>query len=448
MSGKLAIQCPQNKLFDAAVQVIKTIRERGFDIYIVGGAVRDLVLNRLPDDIDMVTTAHPEDIKNIFPDAEMVGACFGVVLVKYNGSVFELATCREERLYSDGRRPDEVRFTTDFRQDVLRRDFTVNAMLYDPLSGEVIDYVGGLPDLRNRVIRAIGNAAGRFSEDYLRMLRAVRFAARLDFQIHPEAWQAICNMANKTALIAAERVRCELESMLTGSDPARAMELLKASRILKLWLPEVDALAGVAQHPVYHPEGDVWQHTMLMLKNAAKPCSVEFAWSILLHDIGKKPTFELDKDNIPHFYGHEACGAEMIGAIAQRLRFSRELTDTVEHAVRWHMRFASVMEMREAKLKRLMAEKYFAMELELHKLDCQCSNGLTATCEFLRQKLKKMENCKLPPPLLNGRDLIKMGLVPGREFKEILNAVMDAQLEKRLNSKNGAVEWVKKNFLR
>lgn len=428
--------------------MIKTIRERGFDIYIVGGAVRDLVLNRLPGDIDMVTTAHPDDIKNIFPDAEMVGACFGVVLVKHNGLVFELATCREERLYSDGRRPDEVRFTTDFRQDVLRRDFTVNAMLYDPVRGAVVDYVGGLPDLRDRVIRAIGNAAERFSEDYLRMLRAIRFAAKLEFQIHPEAWQAICDMADKTGLIAAERVRGELESMLVGSDPARAMELLKASRILRLWLPEVDALAGVEQHPVYHPEGDVWQHTMLMLKNAAKPCSAEFAWSILLHDIGKKPTFELGEDNIPHFYGHEACGAEMIGSIAQRLRFSRELADTVEHAVRWHMRFASVMEMREAKLKRLMAEKYFAMELELHKLDCQCSNGLTATYEFLLQKLKKMENCKLPPPLLNGDDLIKLGFVPGREFKAILDAVMDAQLEKRLKSKAEAVEWVKKEFLR
>ena len=446
MSGKLEIKCPQNDLFCAATEVVEVIRNAGFEIYFVGGAPRDLVLGRMPDDIDMVTTATPGEIKSIFPDAEMVGACFGVVPVKFKGLTFELATCREERLYSDGRRPEEVKFTGDFRRDLERRDFTVNAMLYDPVKGVLFDYVGGLLDLHDRVIRVVGNPAERFSEDYLRMLRAIRFASKLGFQIHNEAWQAICSMADKTALIAAERVRGELDCMLCGSDPAEAFRLLKASGILKLWLPEVDALAGVEQHPLYHPEGDVWQHTLLMLEKAEKPCSVEFAWSILLHDIGKKATFARDEANIPHFYGHEAYGAGMIAVIAERLRFSHELADIVEHAVRWHMRFASVMEMREAKLKRLMAEKYFAMELELHRLDCQCSNGLSATYEFLQKEMQKCCSRNLPEMLINGNDLIKLGFKPGREFKKILDTVMDEQLEQRLKSKADALEFVKKNF--
>lgn len=446
MAEKIRINCPENELFSAARRVVEKVRNAGFEMFFVGGAVRDLVLGNIPADIDMVTTALPQEICSIFPESEMVGACFGVVLVKFSGFVFEVATCREERLYSDGRRPDEVKFTKDVRLDLARRDFTVNAMLYDPVTGEVVDYVGGLQDIKKRLLRVVGVPQERFSEDYLRMLRAIRFAAKLQFEIDPPAWQAICSMKSLCAQIAAERVRCELESMLTNLDVARALRLLKASGILGIWLPEVDVLAGVKQHPKYHPEGDVWAHTLLMFERAGRLSDVSLAWSILLHDIGKKPAFSLGCDNIPHFYGHEAMGADMVPAIAQRLRFSREMADVVEHAVRYHMRFASVMEMREAKLKRLMAEKYFVMELELHRLDCLCSNGLTAGYEFLRERMKNSVQLALPELFLNGSDLIKLGYKPGRLFKEILDKLMDAQLDNRISCREEALKFVKENF--
>ncbi|MBO5924538.1 MAG: CCA tRNA nucleotidyltransferase, partial [Lentisphaeria bacterium] len=353
MAEKIKVNCPENELFAAAVRIVEKVRNAGFEIFFVGGAVRDLVLGNTPADIDMVTTALPQEICQLFPGAEMVGACFGVVLIKQDGFVFETATCREERLYSDGRRPDEVKFTKDVKLDLARRDFTVNAMLYDPVAEEVIDYVGGLQDIKKRLLRVVGVPEERFSEDYLRMLRAIRFAAKLRFDIDDSAWKAICSMAGLCGQIAAERVRDELENMLCNIDAARALQLLKASGILRIWLPEVDALAGVEQHPKYHPEGDVWVHTLLMFEKAAVVKDRILAWSILLHDIGKKPAFSVGSDNIPHFYGHEAMGADMVPAIAQRLRFSGEYALAVEHAVRYHLRFASVMDMREAKLKRL-----------------------------------------------------------------------------------------------
>lgn len=447
MTEKIKVNAPDNGLFAAACKVVEIVRNAGYEIYFVGGAVRDMVMNNTPSDIDMVTAALPQDIAALFPGAEMVGACFGVVLVKFEGFVFEVATCREERLYSDGRRPDEVKFTRDVTVDLLRRDFTINAMLYDPAAGEVIDHVGGLEDIKNRLIRVVGVPEERFNEDYLRMLRAIRFASRLGFEIEPSAWSAICLMAKKCAQIAAERVRDELENMFCNANAARALKLLKASGILNIWLPEVDALAGVEQHPKYHPEGDVWVHTLLMFERAGRLQDSILAWSILLHDIGKKPAFSLDRDNIPHFYGHEAMGADMIPAIAQRLRFSREAAEAVEHAVRYHMRFASVMEMREAKLKRLMAEKYFAMELELHRLDCLCSNGLTAGYDFLCDRMKKSKVLALPELFLNGNDLIKLGYKPGKLFKDILEQLMDAQLDKQVNSRDEALKFVKENFL-
>ncbi len=446
MAEIVKIKAPENDLFYAACKVAEKVRNAGFEIYFVGGVVRDMVMNNNPSDIDMVTTALPQDISRLFPGAEMVGACFGVVLVKFEGFVFEVATCREERLYSDGRRPDEVKFTKDVTVDLQRRDFTINAMLYDPATGEVIDHVGGLQDIKAHRVRVVGMPEERFNEDYLRMLRAIRFASRLDFEIEPSAWNAICSMAEKCALIAAERVRDELENMFCNVNAARALKLLKASGILNIWLPEVDALAGVEQHPKYHPEGDVWVHTLLMFEKAGRLQNNILAWSILLHDIGKKPAFSLDCDNIPHFYGHEAIGADMIPAIAQRLRFSREAAEAVEHAVRYHMRFASVMEMREAKLKRLMAEKYFVMELELHRLDCLCSNGLTAGYDFLLDRMKKTAVLALPELFLNGNDLIKLGYKPGRLFKEILEELMDAQLDKRVNDREEALKFVKENF--
>ena len=446
MAERVKIFRPAGKLFDAAWQVVKRLRQAGFDAYWVGGAVRDMVLQKQPGDVDIVTVARPEQVKALWPDAEMVGACFGVVLVKQDGFIFETATCREERSYEDGRRPEEIKFTIDFVQDLQRRDFTVNAMLYDPDEEVLLDHTGGLQDIKSRLIRVVGKAEERFGEDYLRMLRAVRFAARLGFELENKTRKALEDMAHLTGKLAPERVRGELEQMLCSAAPARALELLKDCGILTVWLPEVAELAGVEQHPVYHPEGDVWVHTLLMFNNLKAVPDAALAWSILLHDIGKKPTFFRDEENIPHFYGHEAAGADMVMAIAERLRFSRELSECVEHAVRYHMRFASVKAMRPAKLRRLLAEKNFAMELELHRLDCMSSNGLMETYEFLAEELRKQPQKSLPGALVNGRDLIALGFKPGAQFKGILDAVMDAQLEKCFSNKAEALDFVKKQF--
>ena len=443
---KIKISYPDNAVFDAVRKVLKILRSAGFPAYVVGGAVRDLVLGRVPDDVDMVTTARPDEVKKLFPEAEMVGACFGVVLVKVHGEVFEVATCREERLYQDGRRPDEVIFTDDFQLDVQRRDFTVNAMLYDPESGEVLDFTGGLQDAAMKILRVVGEPSERFAEDYLRMLRAIRFAARLDFEIDHAAWQAIADMAHLTDKLAVERVRAELEMMLCGSNPGRALRMLKSSGILKVVLPEVDALEGVAQPAQYHPEGDVWQHTLLMFENLRGKPSAALAWSILLHDVGKKPAFSRDENNVPHFYCHEAVGADMVLEIAERLRFSAEMRDCVEHAVRNHMRFAFVREMRTAKLRRLLAEKNFDLELELHYLDCFCSNKLMGSYEFLKSLQSRVEFQALPDPLIGGDDLITLGYTPGPEFKTILKSVMDAQLESKIVSKADALQLVLEKY--
>ncbi len=442
----LYIDPPQGELFDAARMVVQMICRAGFKAYWVGGAVRDLVLQRVPDDVDMVTTARPEELQKIFPEAELVGACFGVLLVKYNKFVFEVATCREERAYQDGRHPEDIRFTDDVELDLKRRDFTVNSMLYDPSDSAVIDYNGGLRDIKARLLRVVGVPQERFGEDYLRMFRAVRFAAKLDFEIEKSAWQAICEMAPLTEKLAAERVREEIENMLCSKQPRRALELLKDSGLLKVWLWEVDVLAGVEQHPKYHPEGDVWEHTLLMFDKLNDVPEPLLAWSMLLHDIGKKPTFARGEDGIPHFYGHEAVGADMIPAIAERMRFSRDMASGVEHAVRYHMRFASVMEMRPAKLKRLMAEDNFAVELELHRVDCLASNGLVQGYEFLSSKMHSDKPRTLPEPLINGLDLIRMGYHPGVQFKVILEKVMDCQLEDQFRNKTEAEMWIKSQF--
>ncbi|MBE6380082.1 MAG: CCA tRNA nucleotidyltransferase [Lentisphaerae bacterium] len=446
MSRVFHIACPEGDLFAAAGEVTGRLRRAGFMTYWVGGAARDLYMQRTPADVDMVTVARPDEVKRIFPDAEMVGACFGVVLVKHRNQVFEIATCREERAYGDGRRPDEVKFTDDFVLDLQRRDFTCNAMLYDPAGEQLIDYLNGVNDIDNSILRVVGCPRERFQEDHLRLFRAVRFASKLGFELEEECQAALREMAGATAVLAAERVRQELENMLTGADPVRALELLKNSGLLKVWLPEVDALAGVEQYKKYHPEGDVWQHTLLMFQNARKPLDAALAWSILLHDIGKKPTFSCGEDNIPHFYCHEQVGADMVKDIAGRLRFSGAMADTVEHAVRNHMRFASVCNMRTAKLRRLLAEADFVMELELHRLDCLSSNQLMGTWEFLQARLQSFNSTALPEPLITGRDLIALGLTPGAEFKTILNAVMDAQLEGVLQDKASAIEWVIEKF--
>ena len=446
MLEKIKLEFPDEAMFYAARKAAGIMRDHGGKAFWVGGAVRDILLGRIPDDVDIVTTLLPQEVLQAFPDSQLIGACFGVVLIKMDGFVFEVATSREERLYLDGRRPEEVKFTQDLELDVKRRDFTVNAMLYDPFEKVVIDYNGGLRDAEKRLLRVVGDPQERFAEDHLRMFRAVRFAAKLGFNLDEEAFLTIKKMAHLTGNLATERVRQELEMMLTGKDPVRALQLLKSSGLLAVWLPEVDALEGVHQYEKYHPEGDVWQHTLLMFRNLEEPPEVNLAWSILLHDIGKKVTFSCGSDCIPHFYCHESIGGDMVQVIADRLCFSNEQRECITHAVVNHMRFAHVREMRQAKLKRLLAEKNFLLELELHRLDCKSSNGLMDTYSFLKDLLENMPSSKLPEPLINGHDLIKLGFEPGSNFKNMLNSVMDAQLEGVVSTKSEALDWIMKTF--
>ncbi len=447
MPVKIKMACPEGPLFDAAKSVVKKLRDAGFQTYWVGGAPRDIRRGDEPEDIDMVTVATPEAVKKIFPESDLVGACFGVSLVKEGGFVFEVATCREERGYTDGRRPDSVRYTKNFEMDIQRRDFTINAMLYEPNSGELIDYVAALVDLDDHNVRAVGNPLERFNEDYLRMLRAVRFAARLDFNLAPSTFNAIGKLAAKVNLLAPERVREELELMLTGEAPASALRLLKSTGLLAVLLPEIDALAGVAQPKKFHPEGDVWEHTLLMFDYLEERPTVELAWSILLHDAGKPVTRTVDDNKVPHFYNHEVAGAEIAASVAERLRFSNDAREHVVHAVRNHMRFATVREMREAKLKRLMAEPEFELELELHRLDCQASHGMMECYDFLTAKRQgESRPLELPPPLITGDDLIAAGYRPGPEFREMLDALMDEQLDGVLTDRDEALEFLKTHY--
>ncbi len=447
MPVKVKMECPEGPLYDAAKSVVKTLREAGYQTYWVGGAPRDIRRGDEPDDIDLVSVATPEAIQAVYPDADLVGACFGVSLVKAGGFVFEVATCREERGYSDGRRPDAVRYTKNFELDIMRRDFTVNAMLYEPNSGELIDYVGALVDMDDRNIRTVGNPLDRFNEDYLRMLRAIRFAAKLDFNLAPSTFNAIGKLAPKIKLLAPERVRQELELMLTGESPATALRLLKSTGLLAVVLPEVEALAGVAQPKKFHPEGDAWTHTLLMFDFLEEQPDAELAWSILLHDVGKPVTRTVDDNKVPHFYNHEVEGARIAATVAERLRFSNAMRDRVVHAVRNHMRMAAVCNMREATVKRLLSEPELPLELELHRVDCLASHGMMSCYEFLRDRLAGMKDAiVLPEPLLTGDDLIAAGYQPGPEFREILDRIMDEQLDGVLTDKAGALQYLRENF--
>ena len=439
--------CPESPVTAGARRIVDVLRRQGFAAMWVGGAVRDGLLGRPPHDIDLVTSARPAEILQLFPDARQVGVSFGVLLVAQDGIVYEVASGREERAYLDGRHPSEVKYTADLARDVRRRDFTVNALLYDPLTGTVIDYVGGLDDLDRGVVRTVGPARQRFREDYLRLLRLVRFAARLGFAIDPAARAAAAELAELAGRLAAERVRQELEAILTGPRPDWALGCLEEIGVLRAVLPEVAALRGIPQNPLFHPEGDVWAHTLLMLHHLVRPAPA-LAWSVLLHDVGKAPSLHFDEAGEPHFYGHESLGAAMVPEIAARLRFSRALTEQVAAAVRTHMRYAAVREMRPAKLARLLADPDFPLQLELHRLDCLSSHRLMEGFVFLLDALSEQpERRELPAPLLTGRDLIAAGFRPGKAFKIMLDAVREAQLAGELADRRRALEFIRKNFV-
>jgi len=442
-----------------AISTIETLRQHGFQAYLVGGCVRDLLLGREPADFDVATSATPTQVMETFPETYAVGAQFGVVLVPSPGGegadgeegtsksyVVEVATFRSDLGYSDGRHPDEVRFTQDPREDVARRDFTINGMMLDPVTGEVLDFVGGRKDLEAKLIRAIGDPNRRFGEDKLRMLRAVRFSARFEYEIEADTLAAIQHLAKDIQLVSRERVRDELTKMLTEGHARRAFLLLDQTGLLKEVLPEISVMKGVKQPPEFHPEGDVFVHTLLLLENLPLPCPPTLAWGALLHDVGKPATFRVAPDRI-RFDGHVEVGVKIAEEICTRLRFSNHDTDQVLSLVDNHMRFGHVTRMKESTLKKFMRLPGFDEHLALHRADSLASHGNLSTHDFLQNKLAEIppENIR-PSALMTGDDLIAAGYAPGPRFREILEAVEDAQLEGRLLSREDALEFVTNAF--
>jgi poly(A) polymerase len=423
---------------------IAKLRAAGHQAYLVGGCVRDLLLERRPKDFDIATDARPDRIMGLFPNSGLVGAQFGVVLVRDGFAQVEVATFRSDHDYDDGRHPSAVRFENDPRQDAGRRDFTINGLLMDPETGGVLDYVGGRADLERCVVRAIGDPDLRFREDHLRLLRAVRFAARLGFTIEPATMAAIRSNHSLIRTVAAERVRDELVRILTEGAARRGFELLDESGLLADILPEVAAMKGVAQPPQYHPEGDVWMHTLLLLEKMEKP-TVTLALGALLHDVGKPPTFRV-AERI-RFDGHVEEGVRLAHEILTRLRFSRDEMDRVEALVANHMRFKDVDRMKASTLKRFLRMPDFAEHLELHRLDALSASGHLENYELARRKLEEFPEERLrPEPLVTGADLIGAGYKPGPLFSKMLAAVEDAQLEGRIHTPGEALEMVREMF--
>jgi poly(A) polymerase len=429
---------------DLARRIVVTLHNKGHAAYWAGGCVRDLLLGREPKDYDVATDALATEIESYFPRARAVGAQFGVMLVQEGDAQVEVATFRLDHDYRDGRRPASVSFTRSAEQDVRRRDFTINGLLYDPLAEEYLDFVGGRGDIAARLVRAIGSPAERFSEDKLRMLRAVRFAARLDFTIEPETFQAIRDHAAGIRQIAAERVRDELNRILTEGSARRGFELLDETGLLSEILPEVARMKGVAQPPEFHPEGDVWIHTLLMLEKLENP-TVELALGTLLHDVGKPGTYRV-AERI-RFDGHVEAGVEIAGRICERLRYSRKETQQVIALVANHMRFRDVQRMRASTLKKFMRLPGFGEHLELHRHDCLASHRDLGNYEFVRQKETELDEEDLRPPrLISGDDLMAAGYEPGPQFKAVLSAVENAQLEGRLSTREEAMAFVEQHF--
>jgi poly(A) polymerase len=429
-----------------AEQICATLRVRGHQAYFVGGCVRDLVLGREPADYDVCTDARPERVQELFPRSLAVGAKFGVILVVEDSVQVEVATFRSDIGYSDGRHPDRVVYSKTAEEDVRRRDFTINGLLMDPANGEVLDYVGGRADLRAGIVRAIGDARLRFTEDKLRMLRAVRFAARFGFQIESGTMAAAQSLAPQVLEVSLERIRDELTKLLTEGKARRGFELLDETGLLAVVLPDVARMKGVQQPPQFHPEGDVWIHSRMMLENLQPDCSATLAWGVLLHDVGKPPTFSpaTGPGTRIRFDGHVEVGVRMAEHICRTLRFSNEDIEQIASLVANHMRFKDVREMRTATLKRFVRLPRFEEHLELHRLDCLASHGSLDAYTFVQQFLLETPPEKVyPPRLVTGDDLKGMGLQPGPRFKEILLAVEEAQLEGRLLDRESALQFAR-----
>ncbi len=448
----------------AAERIVLQLRAAGHEAYFAGGCVRDILIGVLPKDFDVATSAHPDAVLALFPRTFAVGAHFGVVLVcddvpdgdgQSQEIVTEVATFRNDVAYLDGRHPTEVRFSSSAQEDVLRRDFTINGMMFDPilhrqtcnLTSAVLDYVGGKNDLRDGIIRAIGEPHRRFEEDKLRVLRAVRFAARFDFVIEPETERAIRQLSSAISQVSRERVRDELTRMLTEGHARRAFELLDHSGLLREVLPEISKLHGVAQPPEYHPEGDVWIHTLLLLEKLPAGVSPTLAWGALLHDVGKPATFSHKPPDRIRFNGHVEVGVRIAHQILRRLRFSNEDCAQILALVEHHMRFGDVEKMKESTLKRFFRLPHFDEHLELHRIDSLSSHGDLSLWEFAKRRREELPDEVVRPPLLvTGRDLIAAGYAPGPRFKEMLALAEDAQLEGRIHTTEEGLELIRRQL--
>ena len=437
-----------------AQRICRDLRRAGHQAYFVGGCVRDILLEREPADYDVATDATPEQVQQLFPQSLAVGAKFGVIVVTEDSGdgaslQVEVATFRSDVGYSDGRHPDSVVYSDSPEKDAWRRDFTINALLLDPESKEVLDFVGGRDDLRAGIIRAIGRPQDRFAEDKLRMVRAVRFAARFRYAIEASTFSAIVKFAPEIHEVSAERLRDELTKILTEGAARRGFELLDETRLLPELLPEISRMKGVEQPPQFHPEGDVWTHTLMMIEGLRAGCSRTLAWGVLLHDVGKPPTFAPPSGpgGRIRFDEHVEVGTRMAEEICRRLRFSNDDTAQIASLVANHLRFKDVPQMKPSTLKRFVRLDRFDEHLELHRMDVLSSNGILDAYEYARERMNSIPPEAIrPQPLVTGDDLIAAGYEPGPRFKEILDAVEDAQLDGKLTSREAAIEYVLHEF--
>lgn len=434
---------------EQAERICARLRDAGYQALFNGGCVRDIILGREPSDYDVSTDARPERVQQLFPGSIPVGAQFGVVIVVKDGVQVEVATFRSDIGSADGRHPVRVEFSNSPDEDVRRRDFTINGLLMDPRDGNVLDFVGGQADIKARIVRAIGEPEVRFEEDKLRMLRAVRFAARFDYSIEPRTFAAIRKLASQIEQVSKERVRDELSKMLDEGAARRAFESLDETGLLREVLPEVARMKGVQQPAQFHPEGDVWTHTLLMIEKLPAGAPRTLAWGVLLHDVGKPPTFRAPagpSDRI-RFDDHVEVGVRITEEICRRLRFSNEDTEQIVSLVANHMRFKDVPNMRDSTRKRFARLPHFEQHLELHRLDCLSSHGSLSSYDFVRGFLAETPpEAVHPARLVTGEDLKNMGFQPGPQFKEILSAVEDAQLEGKIASRREALDFVRLQF--
>jgi len=422
-----------------AEQVVQKLAQAGHVAVYAGGCVRDALLQRTYPDVDIATSATPDQVQSLFPKAsDPQGKAFGVIRLRLDDHIFEIATFRVDGPYLDGRRPSSITFTTA-QEDAQRRDFTINGMFFDPLKNKLLDYVQGQADLATQQIRAIGDPLARFTEDRLRLFRAIRFAVQLGFSIEPTTWKALCTLAPDSKVISPERIRDELVKILTSPDPARGFDLLHESGLFAIWIPELLPMRDCAQSPEHHPEGDVWVHTRLLLTHLKNPSPV-LALSALLHDIGKPPTSKTDPDGRIRFFGHEGVGARIAEEILRRLRFPNDEISAITACIANHMAFKDAPNMRVSTLKRLLARPTFLEELELHRIDCSSCHGQLDIYNFLTAKLSEFSKEEIKPkPLLTGHDLQQLGATPGPQMGKILHQLMDEQLEGKFTDRASAL---------